>query len=208
MFSKSIKKPILFKSLAADRQMTSLIDKEIIADGGAFTYLRSDWVALYFDSGNVVVSDDGSQSAYRAITTCGEKLWLVFSEGKTRGYHAESDCPFEAFEEARDALTRRRAIRADWDNIKALAQDLRMRRVALDIHIDDAVASPLCAMGTRHFLRRLGMSKVTRISGFKLAWLMLLEPQLGFVIDQAASRQHAKPMRRATSKSLNTQTSV
>jgi hypothetical protein len=62
-----------------------------------------------------------------------------------------------------------------------------------DILIEDAHTSPLCAMGTRHFLRSVGLSGITRLSGFKLAWLMLLEPQLGFVIHQAALREGVLP---------------
>ena len=189
MLFEFISKTTLFKTLAADRQMTSLIDKEIIANGDAFSFLRSDWVSLYFDRANCVTSDDGTQTAYRAITTKGEKLWLVYSTGKTRGYHAESACPFDAFVEARDALDRRRQVRANWDDVKRLGRDLRSRRMTMEVRIEDAHASPLCAMGTRHFLRQMGMARGTRISGFSLAWVMLIEPQLGFVLHQAALRE-------------------
>lgn len=179
----------LFKALAAERQMTSLLDKEIVSAGDDFVFLRSDWISLYYDRAHVIRSDDGSQHAYRAITKQGEKLWLVFSRGKTRGYHAECDCPFEAFEAAKDALFRRRQIKANWTDVTRLARDLRLRRLQLDVRIEDAEQSPLCAMGVRHFLRSIGASHLTRMSGFKLAWIMLLEPQLGFVIYQAALRQ-------------------
>ena len=189
MLSDFVDRKTLFKALAADRQMTSLIDKELIASGDAFTYLRSDWVSLYYDQAHFVTSDDGSQTAYRAVTTSGEMLWLVFSTGKTRGYHAESACPFDAFHEARDALDRRRAVRKNWGEIKQLGQDLRLRRIKMEVRIEDATASPLCAMGTRHFLRRMGMPNLKRISGFGLAWLMLIEPQLGFVLHQASLRE-------------------
>jgi len=189
LLSDSIKTKSLFKALATERQMTSLIDKEIIANGDAFSYLRSDWVSLFYDQANCVTSDDGSQKAYRAITTKGEMLWLVFSKGKTRGYHAECDCPFEAFSEARDALERRRNIRGNWGKVEQLGRQLRRRQIKMDVLIKDAHASPLCAMGARHFLARMGMAKVKRISGFSLAWLMLIEPQLGFVLHQAALRE-------------------
>ncbi|MCY4334204.1 MAG: hypothetical protein OXC60_05970 [Litoreibacter sp.] len=169
--------------------MTSLIDKEITSNGEGFVFLRSDWVALYYDSAHVVRSDDGTQYAYRAITKQGEKLWLVFSEGKTRGYHAECDCPFEAFMIARNALQQRRQVKANWHEVTKLARDLRTRRLKLDVQLEDAERSPLCAMGIRHFLRSIGAPNLTRISGFKLAWMMLAEPQLGFVIHQAALRE-------------------
>jgi hypothetical protein len=189
MLSNSICTDTLFKALATDRQMTSLTDKEIIANGDSFKYLRSDWVSLYYDQGHCVKSDDGRQTAYRSITTGGEKLWLVFSNGKKRGFHSEHDCPFDAFVEARDALDRRRSIRSNWDEVKQLGHDLRLCRITMNVKTEDAEASPLCAMGTRHFLRRLGMAKIKRISGFSLAWLMLIEPQLGFVLHHAALRE-------------------
>lgn len=199
MRSTAIDTKDLFKALAADRQMTSLIDKEIIANGDSFKFIRSDWVPLFYDQGHEVTSDDGSQTAYRAITTMGEKLWLVFSTGKTRGFHAESTCPFDAFVEARDALDRRRAIRRDWDEVEQLGRDLRRRRITMDVRIEDAEASPLCAMGTRHFMRRMGMPRITRASGFIIAWLMLIEPQLGFVLHQAALRENVTDCRRVLS---------
>lgn len=180
----------LFKALAAERQMTSLIDKDFIANGESFTFYRSDWVPLYYDRGNAVTSDDGSQTAYRAITTRGDLLWLVFSAGKTRGYHAEDACPFDACHTARCALNRRRAIKQnDWQEVRQLARALRQRRIKMDVRIADAEASPLCEMGTRYFLRRIGRPSVKRMSGFTLAWLMLLDGQLGFVLHQAAQRQ-------------------
>lgn len=180
----------LFKALAAERQMTSLIDKEIVSYGEEFTFIRSDWVPLYFDHGHAITSDDGSQTAYRAITTRGELLWLVFSAGKSRGYHAESACPFDAFDEARGALERRRMVKQrHWQDVQELARDLRMRRVSMEILIEDAVESPLCALGTRHFLRSIGLPNVKRMSGFALSWLMLIDGQLGFVLYQAALRQ-------------------
>lgn len=180
----------LFKALAAERQMTSLIDKDIIATGEAFTFYRPDWVPLYYDRGNEITSDDGSQTAYRAITTRGDLLWLVFSVGKTRGYHADVECPFDACHIARTALTRRRAIKQHaWQEVRQLAHDLRLRRLKMEVLIEDAEASPLCAMGTRYFLRRIGRPNVKRMSGFTLAWLMLLDGQLGFVLHQAAQRQ-------------------
>ncbi len=116
-------------------------------------------------------------------------LWLVFSTGKSRGYHSEAACPFDAFEEARAALDQRRAIKSRWNDVTSLARNLRQGRMRFDILIEDSLTSPLCSMGTRHFLRTVGLAGITRISGFKLAWLMLLEPQLGFVIHQAALRE-------------------
>ena len=178
-----------FKRLAHERQMMSLIDRDIVSLGGDFRFHRSDWISLYYDTGYKVTSDDQSQYAYRAITTRGELLWLVFSAGKTRGYHSEEPCPFAAFEDAQLALAHRRFVKSRWDEVRQVASALRLGRLRFDILIDDAHASPLCAMGTRHFLRSIGIPNVKRISGFKLAWLMLIEPQLGFVIHEAALRE-------------------
>jgi hypothetical protein len=178
-----------YERLAQERQMVSLIDRDIIALGGDFIPERSDWISLFYDTAHKVVSDDGSQYAYRAITTRGELLWFVFTTGKSRGYHSEADCPFAAFDEAKAALDQRRRIKARWSDVTSVATALRRRKMQFDILIEDAHSSPLCPMGTRHFLRSVGLSGITRLSGFKLAWLMLLEPQLGFVIHQAALRE-------------------
>lgn len=178
-----------YERLAQERQMVSLIDRDIIALGGDFIPERSDWISLLYDTEHKVVSDDGSQYAYRAITTRGELLWFVFTTGKSRGYHSEADCPFDAFDEARAALDQRRRIKARWSDVTSVATALRRRKMRFDVMIEDAHSSPLCPMGTRHFLRSVGLSGITRLSGFKLAWLMLLEPQLGFVIHQAALRE-------------------
>lgn len=184
-----LSKVAAYERLAQERQMMSLIDQDIIALGGDFIPQRSDWISLFYDSAHKVTSDDGSQYAYRAITTRGELLWFVFSNGKARGYHSEADCPFDAFKEARAALAQRRQIKSRWTELQRIARALRRRQARFDILIEDAHSSPLCPMGTRHFLRSVGLSGITRLSGFKLAWLMLLEPQLGFVIHQAALRQ-------------------
>jgi hypothetical protein len=188
-----ITKVAAYERLARERQMTSLIDRDIIALGGDFIPLRSDWISLFYDTAHKVISDDGSQYAYRAITTRGELLWFVFSTGKSRGYHSEAACPFAAFTEAKTALDQRRQIKARWSDVTSIARDLRCGKMRFDILIEDAHTSPLCAMGTRHFLRSVGLSGITRLSGFKLAWLMLLEPQLGFVIHQAALREGVLP---------------
>lgn len=196
--TKTLTKVAAFRRLAHERQMTSLIDRDIIALGGDFIPLRSDWVSLYYDTGYKVCSDDGSQYAYRAITTRGELLWLVFSTGKSRGYHSEASCPVGAFEEAQTALAHRREVKSRWDDVTSVARALRRGSLRFDVLIEDAHNSPLCAMGTRHFLRSVGMSGITRISGFKLAWLMLVEPQLGFVIHQAALREGVLDQPRTT----------
>lgn len=45
--------------LAKQRQMTSLIDQEILSNSTDMKFTKADWVPLYFDLGNKVTSDDG-----------------------------------------------------------------------------------------------------------------------------------------------------
>ena len=184
-FSKSD----LFRRLAKERQMTSLIEKEIVAEGSDFMFERSNWVPLYYDTGSKVVSDDGRQTAYRAITTRGELLWFVFTKGKEHGFHAETTCPFAAFEAATDSLQRRRQIKGHWADITALAARVRLGKQTMTVTLEDAHASPLCSMGIRYFLRTIGMPNAQGLPCKLAAWLMLVEPQLGYVFYQAAVRQ-------------------
>ena len=109
--------------------MTSLIDKEIISNGGEFSSFRSDWVTVFYDQSNNVTSDDGSQTAYRAITRRGVKLWLVFSKDNQKGYRAASNCPFDAFQEAQDAGAEKRQMPDLWSKFR----DRRRRRPRVEI---------------------------------------------------------------------------
>jgi len=60
--------------LAKQRQMTSLIDQEILSHSTDMVFTKADWVPLYFDRGNKVTSDNGQMAAYRAMTLKGELL--------------------------------------------------------------------------------------------------------------------------------------
>lgn len=177
-----------YSRLAAERRMTSLIEREFAAAGEDFVEIDCDWIRAVYDPHQAVTSDDGLRVAYRAISDQGELHWLVFTQGKKRPYHSESLCPFQAFDDARIAMARRRMVRANWADVQALMRDLRFGRARFRVIIGDAYASPLCVMGVRHFLRRVGLSRVQTMSGTILAWLALLDPQLGFVIAQAAQR--------------------
>lgn len=181
----------LFLRLAAERPQSSLIDREIVSAGVSFVYDSTDWVRLWYDDGHAVTSPCGVLTAHRAITTCGRLLWLVRSTGKRRAYHAWSDDPADAMDEAARAWAHRKAVRADWQRIESLARDLRRGRRRFDVRIEDAHRSPLCTLGIEGFLSSLGMGRVTRISGRLAGWLMLIEPQVGFVIHEA-ERRHAQ----------------
>jgi hypothetical protein len=181
----------LFQTLARQRQMTSLIDQEILASGDTFSYDKADWVKLWCDPGHAVTSDCGTITAYRAITIDGTLLWYVFREGKTRGYHASAQDPIAAIDEASNAWMRRKQIKARWKDIEKIATDLRTGRQSFEVRVSDAHASPLCSLGIDGFMRSVGLGGFSRISGRLAGMLMKVEPQLGFVIYEAWRRMQA-----------------
>ena len=174
--------------LAKKRQMTSLIEKEMIAASDALVFDKTDWVPLYLDRGNMVTSDCGTMKAYRALTMKGQPLWMVYTAGKTRGYHAQHDDPFAAMDEARQVCAQRRAVRQNWSQVERTARDLLTGRQRFDILIEDLHASPLCTLGIEGFRGAIGMNRITRMPGWLAAVLMKIEPQMGFVINAAAQR--------------------
>ncbi len=177
--------------LAKQRQYTSLLDKELIAVSDDMVFDKTDWVPLYFDRGNAVTSDCGQVTAYRAVTLKGEHLWMVFTPGKARGYHADCADPFEAIDRARNAWAHRRAVRQDWAAVEATARDLIWGRQRFSVTVADLEASPLCTMGCAGFRNAIGLGGVTRIPGWMAAVLMKVEPQMGFVIHAAMTRTRA-----------------
>jgi len=174
--------------LAKRRQLTSLIDKEIIAESADMVFQKTDWVPLYMDRGHVVASGCGRMRAYRSITMKGRFLWMVFTPGKERGYHALANDPIEAMEQAQASWEERRAVRHNWDQIERTARDLIWGRQRFDISIDDLDACPLCTLGIEGFRNAIGMGRVTRMSGRTAALLMKVEPQVGFLISAAMAR--------------------
>lgn len=179
--------------LAKERQMTSLIDKEIAANSDDMVFSKADWVPLYYDLGQKVTSDCGKIFAYRALTLKGQKLWLVFGTGKSHGYHATCADPFVAIERAQLTWAHRRAVKQDWDRVEAMARDLIWGRARFDIRVEDLKASPLCTLGIEGFRSAIGLSRVTRISGRTAALLMKVEPQMGFVLHAAMERHAGRP---------------
>lgn len=175
--------------LAKQRQMTSLIDQEIVSDGRDFVFDKTDWVPLYFDKGYAVRSDCGKVIAYRAVTLDLQLLWLVFGEGKQRGYHAIEADPVAATHAAKATWARRAFVRSNWSEVEQVAQDLILGRARFDILWEDAVASPLCSLGIEGFIRSIGMPRVRRMNGRLAACLMKIEPQMGFVIYEAMQRR-------------------
>jgi len=176
--------------LAHQRPMTSLMEKEIATVSTDMVFDKSDWVPLYFDRGNAVVSDCGQLTAYRAATLKGQLLWMVFTPGKLRGFHADCTDPVEAMDQAKASLMHRRAVRQDWTLVEQTARDLMVGRQRFSVRVEDLHASPLCAMGIEGFRRTIGMGNVTRMPGWMAALLMKIEPQMGFVIHAALQRQN------------------
>lgn len=177
--------------LAKHRQMTSLMDKEIIAEGADMVFDNANYVPLYYDRGYSVVSDCGEITAYRAITLKGQSLWMVFTPSKAHGYHATCTDPVEAIEAARATWAHRRAVRQDWGQVEKTARDLIWGRQRFDVREEDLIASPLCALGIQGFRASIGMSRITKMPGRLAALVMMLEPQMGFVI-HAAMQRHAQ----------------
>ncbi|MGR3500812.1 hypothetical protein [Pseudaestuariivita sp.] len=191
--SHSLQDARVRSTLARERQMMSLIEREILSGTDTLVIHSENWVKMWVDTGNVVTSDCGTMRAERGITRDGQLLWLVSREGKAKAYHATAADPFAAFEQAGAALDRRREVRSRWDEVRRLSRRLLLGSVRFDVLIADADASPLCSVGIRAFLRRIGMGGVTRVSGRTAALMMLLEPQVGFVIYEAALRHGALP---------------
>lgn len=174
--------------LAKQRQMTSLIDMEIIAGSADMVFDKSDWVPLYMDRGYCVTSDCGKMRAYRSVTLQGQLLWMVFTAGKLKGYHALGNDPVDAMAQAWASWSKRRAVRQNWEQIDQTASDLIWGRQSFDIRVEDLDACPLCTLGIEGFRNKIGMGRVTRISGRLAALLMKIEPQMGFVISAAMER--------------------
>lgn len=174
--------------LIAMRRGTSSLDRHFESTDDGLRYDRSNWITLLYDTRNAVSSEPGT-IAYRAMTSRGEPLWFVVSDGRKRGYHAETDCPWRGLEMAREARRRRREVRARWDDVRRLAREARTGRRKFEVTLDDAEASPLCALGVRSFMRSIGLGWVRRGPAAVVSLLMLIDEQVGFVLYEAALRQ-------------------
>jgi hypothetical protein len=124
-------------TLAKQRQMTSLLDKEIAAVSSDMMFYKADWVPLYFDRGNKIISDCGQIWAFRAITLQGQFLWLVFNKDKVHGYHGLTKDPHEAIEMANASWAHRRVVRQDWDIVESAARALILGRLHFDVRAED-----------------------------------------------------------------------
>ena len=178
--------------LVRERQMTSLLEQELALVTDALKRETVNWVPMWVDLANYVRSDLHSATATRAITDAGELLWYVCHDTKKHGYHAEQHDPFDAIEAAQKAWDHRRAVRAEWARVEQARRDLLLGRRKFRVTVQDAYDSALCALGTKWFMKRIGIAKSTTVSGRTAALLMKIEPQMGFVIHQAMTRETAE----------------
>lgn len=169
------------------------IERDVVAD-------RENWVRMWVDQGHRVRSACGLIEAQRGITVEGQPLWLVRHRDKAYGYHSAHAEPLAAIAEAEAAWAERRRVRQRWEEVEHIARDLLRRRRTLNISIEDAYESALCEVGTRAFLRRIGLRRVKTLPGFAVALLMKIEPQVGFVIFRAHEREAGLPAMGATGK--------
>lgn len=176
--------------LAKTRPMTSLMDKEILAESADLVFTKTNWVSLYYDRGHKVTADCGQIWAFRALTLKGQFLWFVFHKDKVHGYHASTPDPFEAIEMGKKAWDQRRTVRQEWHLVESTARDLILGRQRFDVRIEDFANSPLCHVGFDGFRRAVGMGRINRMPGRLAALLMKIEPQMGFLI-HAAQQRHA-----------------
>ena len=180
-----LNRQILWSRLARERQMMSLMEKEMIPLVEPFARKRENWVPMWVDLGHRVVCETGTAVALRAITDRGELLWFVRQTGQRLGYHAQDSDPVAAIAAAREARNARRAIRARWDEVRRLRDDVLRGKKSFPVHINDAYASPLCTLGIDGFMRRMGMGRVQNVPCRLVAALTYVDEQVGFVLWQA-----------------------
>ncbi|MBD3664083.1 hypothetical protein H9Q16_09135 [Sulfitobacter sp. TSTF-M16] len=181
--------PRVRQRLAMVRQMTSLMEREMLTLSDDLVYERENWINAYIDYGNSASFDGNRTTAYRGVALAdGTLFWLVRHKDKKYGYHSTEDDPLAAVEEAELAWQRRKEIRGQWDQVEALARDLLLGRRTFRVGIEDAYASPLCTMGVEAFLKRLRLQNIREVSGRFAAILMTFDAQVGFVIHQAFLR--------------------
>lgn len=189
MFQENWRKHAPLKTkLVGQRQMLSLIDKEIAVSVGDLIQDRENWVHMWIDTGHIVTDDNGVVQAFRGIDFEGTLMWMVRHPKKKHGYHSRLSDPFDAIAEARSAWKDRSRVRARWPLVKQIAWDLIMGRKSFDVTRADAHRSALCGAGIDAFMARIGMRKRAGMSGRTAGILMLLDPQIGFAIYAAYER--------------------
>jgi len=189
MFKENWRKHAHLKSrLVKERQMMSLMEKEIAIVIGDLIQNHENWVRMWVDTGHIVSDDDGRTQAFRGIDFDGQLMWLVRQPNKKFGYHSLEADPFDAITEAKHSWAERARVKAKWPEVKTLAVDLALGRKSMQVTREDAYRSPLCRVGIDAFMSRIGLPKRKTIGGRTAACLMVVDNQLGFVINSAAER--------------------
>ena len=180
----------LRQKLVSQRTQTSLSDRKLLELSDDVVEEHENWIRALVDYGHAVKHSDFDAVAFRALETRkGSLFWLVRRNGKTHGFHSDAVDPHDAIEEAQAAWQQRRRVRKDWPFVESLMRDVLLGRVKLTVRIEDAYASPLCAMGITAFLTRMRLGHVREISGRMAAVLMWIDPQVGFVLYEAYRRE-------------------
>jgi len=98
---------------------------------------------------------------------------------------------YDATAQAEVARAERARVREQWPLVKQIAQELLTGQRTFNVTRDDAQRSALCNAGIDAFVDRIWMPNQHAISGRMAASLMVIEPQLGFVIFAAYERTRA-----------------
>lgn len=175
--------------LVKHRQMQSLMEKEIAVLSDDFEFTTENWIHLWVDHAQQVLSECGTTRAFRGISVDEEPMWLVRHRDKIYGYHSLAKDPVTAIEEAQRAWMHRKEVRRNWAQVEEIARDLAAGRLKFDVHVEDAYASPLCTAGIKAFMKRFRISHVKSITGRRAAMLMRADNQVGFVIHEAWKRE-------------------
>lgn len=174
------------RRLPRHRNLISRLDPDLTPDRVQANF--ENWVRMWLDSQPHHLSPCERIAVHRGITWDGQEMWLVRHAEKRFGFHAQAETPEAAVTKALIAWDERRRVRRNWPQVRRIARDLMLGRRRLEVRIEDAHASALCTVGIEGFLSRIGLGRVRRVSGRTAALLMLLEPQVGFVILAAHER--------------------
>ncbi len=180
----------LKNTLINTRELTSLMDREMALATGDVKRETINWVPMWIDWGHAFRSEKAKATAIRAIADTGDLLWYVRHDTKKHGYHSSISEPFQAIAEAEDAWNHRRVVRREWRDVVALSNELLTGRRKFSVTMQDIEDSALCSLGAKGFIKRFRLARRFPLSGRSAALLMKVEPQIGFVIHQAALRDN------------------
>lgn len=174
--------------LIADRPNMHAIDVELAIQADDLPFTRENWISYYYDPKHVVTSDCGEMTATRAITKDGQLFWLCTRHGTFRVYHSLAHDPFFAFEQAKEAWEARARIRKNWKQVEAFADAVSSGRFKCRVTREDLKQSALCELGAEGFLKSFRLENKHSVSAKMAAFLMSIEPQVGFVLHATMTR--------------------